>query len=184
MSLYQQGKVYAIICRKTNIKYIGSTCEPTLSKRLAQHRSDYRRWEKTGKKNMSSFDIIKNDDFHIVLLELYPCNSKDELRMCEQKHINLNECINKLKAFLTEEELLQYQKEWYDANKEQISKKTKEYQQTRKEQISEYHKKYSKENKEQINEYQKKYAKERICCSHCQKELNKGSLKRHIKTQH
>jgi hypothetical protein len=126
MSLYQRGKIYQIICRKTGKQYIGSTCEPTLAKRLAQHSADYRRWKKTGKKYMSSFDIIKNDDYYIVLLELFPCSSRDELRMSEQKHINLNECINKLKSFQNEEELIQYHKKYYENNKKRILEKTKE----------------------------------------------------------
>ena len=107
MERYSRGKIYAIICRKTGRKYIGSTCEPTLARRLAKHVTNFKSWKQNKKRFISSFVIIKNGDYNIVLLELYPCNSKDELRMCEQKHINSCECINKIKAFQSEEELLE-----------------------------------------------------------------------------
>ena len=104
MEKYQRGKIYAIICRKTGRRYVGSTCEPTLAKRLAQHVVDFKKWEKGIGGRFTSFDIIKDGDYFIVLLESYPCNSKDELRMCEQKHIDSCECVNKVKAFRSKEE--------------------------------------------------------------------------------
>jgi len=104
MDKYQRGKIYTIICRKTGRKYVGSTCEPTLAKRLAKHVVDFKCWSKNKTCYKTSFDIIKDGDYFIVLLESYPCNSRDELRMCEQKHIDLQECVNKFKAFRSEEE--------------------------------------------------------------------------------
>jgi len=99
MDKYQRGKIYTIICRKTGRKYVGSTCEPTLAKRLAKHVSNFKKWEKGIGGRFTSFDIIKDGDYFIVLLESYPCNSKDELRVAEQKHIDSCECVNKVKAF-------------------------------------------------------------------------------------
>lgn len=130
MENYQRGKIYAIICRKTGRRYIGSTCEPTLAKRLAQHVRDFKMWKRNISRFTSSYDIIKDGNYYIVLLELYPCGSKDELRMCEQKHIDLNECVNKRKAFITEEEKLnhneerrEYYKKYKEDNKEKIKQK-------------------------------------------------------------
>jgi hypothetical protein len=150
---YSRGKVYAIICRKTGRKYIGSTCEPTLARRLAKHVSDFKYWKKDKIRFVSSFDIIKDDDYYIVLLELYPCSSKDELRMCEQKHINNCECVNKVKAFRSKEELREKCKKYYEEHKEELLEKKKEH----KEEAQEYNKKYKEEHKEILVEKAKEY---------------------------
>lgn len=41
---YQLGKIYKIVDNVTGKIYIGSTCEPTLARRLVKHRSDYKRY--------------------------------------------------------------------------------------------------------------------------------------------
>ena len=76
---YQRGKIYKIQSNQTNKFYIGSTCEPTLAKRLAGHVGDYKRWKQgTSVKKYSSFDILQYSDYKIVLIESFPCNSRDE----------------------------------------------------------------------------------------------------------
>jgi len=125
MEKYQLGKVYAIICRKTGRRYVGSTCEPTLARRLSKHVSDFNYWLKNGKGYRTSFDIIKDKDYYIVLLESYPCNSRDELRMCEQKHIDVCERVNKIKAF-SEQELVEYNKQYREQNYDKIIAKKRE----------------------------------------------------------
>ena len=141
--MYERGKVYAIICRKTGRKYIGSTCEPTIAKRLAKHVTDFKHWKEGKRSWCSSFDIIQDNDYHIVLLELYSCNSKDELRMCEQKHIDLNECGNKVKAFLSKEEKIKQQKEYIEKHKERIAERMKKWYENNKEQLLKYQKIYA-----------------------------------------
>ena len=42
MNKYQNAKIYKIVCNITNKIYIGSTCEPKLSRRLAGHRSQFK----------------------------------------------------------------------------------------------------------------------------------------------
>jgi Zn ribbon nucleic-acid-binding protein len=153
MEIYQRGKVYAIICRKTDRQYVGSTCEPTLAKRLAQHVKEFKIWKKNKSRFVSSYDIIKNNDYYIILLELCSCNSKDELRMCEQKHINLRECVNICKAFITKEEKIM-----------------------NKEKKQEYHKKYKEDNK-----YNEKRKIQYTC--KCGATICKGGKARHERTQ-
>jgi len=155
MEIYQRGKVYAIICNKTGRRYVGSTCEPTLAKRLAKHVSDFKRWEKVGKNYVTSYDIIKDGDYHIVLLESYPCKSRDELRMCEQKHIN--KCINKNKAFQSREEFQEYHKEYHNQYRDKRIEQMKEYQEQHKEQIAEKKKEYREKHCDEIIEKAKQY---------------------------
>jgi hypothetical protein len=161
--MYQRGKVYAIICRKTDRRYIGSTCEPTIAKRLAKHVTSFKCW-KEGMTRCMSYDIIKDGDYHIVLLELYPCNSRDELRMCEQKHIDSCECLNKRKAFRSDEELAEYNKEYmkeyYEKHKDELAESAKEYRKQHKEEIAEQKKEYHQSHKKQIAERQKIYREE------------------------
>ena len=94
---YQQGKIYKIECNVTGKVYIGSTCEPILARRLAGHIKNYKRYL-NGKSNyVSSFDVLQNGNYDIVLIESYPCNSKDELHARERYHTNNIDCVNKIK---------------------------------------------------------------------------------------
>ena len=43
---YQLGKIYKIVCNKTGLIYVGSTCEPTLARRLVKHKADYNQYLK------------------------------------------------------------------------------------------------------------------------------------------
>ena len=174
--MYQRGKVYAIICRKTERRYIGSTCEPTIAKRLAKHVSDFKCWKK-GMRRCMSYDIIKDGDYHIVLLELYPCNSRDELRMCEQKHIDSCECVNKVKAFRNEEELAEYKKQYQEQNRGKISEQHKNKYQQNRDEINKRQKQYREQNRDEIIAKRR----EKICCPNCQKEITKGNLSKHKK---
>jgi hypothetical protein len=177
MERYQEGKVYAIICRKTGRRYVGSTCEPTLAKRLAKHVGQFKSWLKTGKNYLWSYEIIRDCDYYIVLLELYPCNSKDELHMCEQKHIDSCECVNKNKAIQTIEERLEYEKQYREQNRDKHREYDKQnYEQNRDNFIAKQKKRYE-EKRDEINAK----ARERVCCPNCEKEMSKGSLSAHKK---
>ena len=39
---YSNSKIYSIECNKTGLVYIGSTTAPTLARRLAEHRSNFK----------------------------------------------------------------------------------------------------------------------------------------------
>jgi hypothetical protein len=69
--------------------YIGSTCK-TLEQRLKEHEYQYKSF-KAGKKvsNFSSFEILKNGDYYIDLIENYPCENKQKLETREGKYIKL-----------------------------------------------------------------------------------------------
>jgi len=66
---YQLGKIYKIVDNTNGNIYIGSTCEPTLARRLSQHCGEYRFYlNKEIKKNITSFQIIKNNNYDIILI--------------------------------------------------------------------------------------------------------------------
>ena len=115
---YQLGKIYKIECNVTGKVYIGSTCEPTLARRLTKHVGNYRCYLKGTYLYVSSFDILQNEDYDIVLIESYPCNSKDELHARERYWTNNIDCINKIKGqgMLNELGRKEYQKQYREKN--------------------------------------------------------------------
>ena len=97
---YASGQIYKIVDAGYKKCYIGSTTEPTLARRMAKHRGDYTHYKKLGgnKGRVSSFSLF--DEFgvgncKIELIEVYPCNSKDELLPREGYHVRNTECVNK-----------------------------------------------------------------------------------------
>jgi len=122
---YQQGKIYKIECNVTGQRYIGSTCEPILARRLAGHVGNYKSYL-NGKSNyVSSFKIFENGDYCIVLLEKYPCDTKDELLARERYWTNSIDCINQRKGqgMLNELGEKEYHKQYRELNKDIINKK-------------------------------------------------------------
>jgi hypothetical protein len=158
-----------------------------------------------------SIDILKLGEYDIILLEKFPCNSRDELTAREQYYIDLygDICVNKQKAF-TPLEGAEYKKEWYEDNKEQVLDRMKKHYEINKANKLEYQKQYAVENKDKIKEYNKQYrenkreelkqknkiykeqnkeklqesSKQRAVCDICGKDIRKYGLNRHKKTVH
>jgi hypothetical protein len=124
MPNYQDGKIYKIVCNITDECYIGSTCEPTLARRLAGHVKDHKLWKAGKRKKVTSFDIIDRDDYQIFFIENFSCNSRDELHSREgeiiRKYKSECECVNKYIAGRTI-------KEYYEDNTDKIQEYMKEY---------------------------------------------------------
>ena len=72
------GKIYKLVDNTNNNIYIGSTCK-TLKTRLSEHKYDYKRFLNGLFPNVKSFDIIKNDDYKIELIEKCDIKTKQEL---------------------------------------------------------------------------------------------------------
>jgi hypothetical protein len=123
---YQLGKIYQLVCLTTGEKYIGSTSQATLALRLSGHVKCYKYWKKTQTKYGSSFPIIERGNYQIELLEVYPCNSKDELNSRECHYIRTILCINKLITGKSKEEIrnddLEYSKNHREENKVAVIK--------------------------------------------------------------
>lgn len=86
---------------QTDKIYIGSTAEKYLSQRIGHHRRDFKAFQEGRfKVNLASFQLLQFDDAKAILIESYPCNSKDELHAREQYWIELNQdkVVNKCKA--------------------------------------------------------------------------------------
>ena len=118
---YANGKIYRISCNITGLCYVGSTTK-TLSERLRGHENSYNSYLKGKSHYVTSFDILKNDDYQITLLQAYPCENKQELFDREgwyQKKY-WDRSVNKVQNGITKQESY---KKYYENNKEEFNKK-------------------------------------------------------------
>ena len=107
-----------------------------------------------GKYNyVTSFEIIKYDDHDIILVENYPCKTKDELFARERHWIEQIDCVNKFVPGRTPAE-------YYKKNKEMIAKKSKEYREKHRVEISARNKRKHEENRDVHLARQAKYRAE------------------------
>lgn len=170
---YQKGKIYKLVSNVTNKIYIGSTTQ-TLDQRKQGHEKDYRHYINTGQNYVSSFNIIEDGNYDIVLLENYPCDNESQLFKREGHWQKNMECVNKNIAGRTVQEyyadnkdtISKYLKEYCVANKDTILENQRKYCAINKETISKYHKEYQENNKEVLSKRHKEYYannKEQIC---------------------
>ena len=92
---YQNGKIYKIYVRGSNLCYIGSTCG-LLNKRMANHRAKYKQYQAGKlKAKLSVFEVLAVEGARIELIEDYPCQRKDQLMMREGYWVQNIDCVNK-----------------------------------------------------------------------------------------
>jgi hypothetical protein len=121
---YQNSKIYKIVSSQTDKVYIGSTTKDRLCQRMIQHRVDYKSYLNNKKNYISSFEIMKYDDTEIILIETFPCESKDKLHARERYWIeNIVNCVNKQVPIRTEKEHNEYHQKYYKKKKETINEK-------------------------------------------------------------
>jgi hypothetical protein len=114
---YAQGKIYKLYIN--DLVYFGSTAQPRLSMRLGQHKNKYKHWLETGEKYYSSFGLFKVGTPTIELVELFPCDSKDELNARKGWYQRANDCVNIKKMGRTHE----HNEAWRQANRPQINER-------------------------------------------------------------
>ena len=93
MPNYQNSKIYKLVSNISNDIYIGSTVNK-LSHRLNQHKDISSTC--TSKQLFTNNAVIQ-----IILIEMFPCNSKAELKAREHYYITNLICINKRIPFIT-----------------------------------------------------------------------------------
>ena len=158
---YQLGKIYKLVDNTNGNIYVGSTSQTTLAQRLSEHSSKYKAYARSMTHYVSSFEIIKNGNYDMILLEKFPCETKDELHARERYYIETLKCVNKELPGRTKKERSktyreankEHRKAYNEANKEAIKEQTKGYNEVNKEAIKERRKVYNEANKDKINEY-------------------------------
>lgn len=133
---YEKGKIYKITCDDNELVYYGSTCMP-LSKRLSQHKYNYKCFLKGKYKKITSFDIVKYSTCKIELVEDFKCKTKLELETRERHFIENNECVNKyIPGQNREKDINEYNRNWYKRNLEHCREYSKKNYPKYKEKIS------------------------------------------------
>ena len=175
---YKNGKIYKIIGGAEF--YIGATTKERLCQRMASHRRDYQNWKNGKGSFVTSFYIFEKYGMvncTIELVELCPCQSKDELSAREGYHIRNTTCVNKVIPNRTREEYRvdnrahtsEYNRKYNDEHREQ----SKQYYVDNREQLLEYNRKYKAEHREAISK--------KITCD-CGGQFTHQHKQDHIKT--
>jgi len=116
---YSQAKIYKITNTDGSKVYYGSTLM-RLSQRLSQHRSQYKNYLENKHNYITSFEVIKEPIYFIVLVEMVNCTSREELFKRERFFIESNLCVNKVIPLRTPQE-------YYVNHHARINDKSKQY---------------------------------------------------------
>ena len=179
---YQKGIIYTI--KSGDSIYVGSTTN--FRARRSQHKNAIKN------KPTKIYQTIRDNDgeWEMKPYQLFPCNSKVELEIQEEKvrqkltaDLNCKSCSGLDKEHRKEyskeyyqqnkeqykeyyqqnkEQVKQNDKERYERNKEQFKKHDKEYYQQNKERISKRKKEYYQRNKEKLKQYQTDYTQKKL----------------------
>ena len=146
--------IYEIVCNETNERYIGSTFEPTLSRRLTVHKADLKR---SNKRCCRSAQIIGRGNYYINLLETVDTKQRDVLRMKEREWYDKLPNINKNRPYVDKNEAIEENnarsKQHYIDNRENKLTYAKQYVQENYDKIQAYRQLYRENHKEQRKAY-------------------------------
>jgi len=117
-----KGIIYKIVCNETGEVYYGSTTQ-SLNNRMICHKSGCKAWKLGNAGHSTSYNIIDRGNYAYVLIEAVECENKHQLHERERFYIQNNECINHVIPTRTD-------KEYYEANKENLKERCKIYKQT------------------------------------------------------
>jgi len=175
---YSKSIIYKLCCKDPTIEeiYIGSTSNKR--NRKYGHKTDCNNCNSKGY-NYFVYQFIRDNggfqNWDMIIIEEFPCNSKNELECRERYWIEtLKPELNKYIPSRTKKE---YTKKYYEENKKEINKKNKEYYEENKDYKKKYQKEYDEENKNKIKEYREKNKKELSKKQKEYREENKEKIK-------
>ena len=210
MNNYSKAVIYTI--RTDNGLYVGSTYDFKQRKRI--HKSNIYN-ENCKCYNCKLYQNIRENDgdWSMEILHLFPCENGIELRQEETRVMTeLNANLNMMRAYLTEQEKMEYNFEYhklydethrdelnvnskrhYEKHKEKINAKNKLYQEKNKEKLNVYKKLYRENNREELNAKHKLYDEknkekikarksEKITCE-CGCESARGNITQHRRSK-
>jgi predicted GIY-YIG superfamily endonuclease len=155
---YETAKIYKLVC-SDGYYYIGSTVR-TLKLRFASHKHA----SKTTDTN-AAYNHIKTlgwENVTIELVELFPCETKDQLLQRETWHISEHRgdafCLNTRNPVKDKEAHNEKCKEYYQEHREEILQARKEYHQQHRDKLAVYNKEYASRNSDRLKEYYREYA--------------------------
>lgn len=190
---YQRGKIYKLVSYQIEKCYVGSTCEQYLCNRLSGHKRAFKKYQNGKCSKVTSFELVSYDDCQIILVENYPCMSKQELLSRERYWIETLDCVNKIVPTRTAQEYylhnrehkLERNRQLYEKNKARISEKRKQQYESNKEKRRQYY----EANKEKITARKKQHyedIKEKLnqpCTCECGSIFSTQGKTRHFKSE-
>jgi len=160
---YSKGKIYKIVVNNTEDEYrpyIGSTTKEYLSQRLTYHKSDYKKYKNGIRSLVASYNLFDKygiENCEMVLIENYPCTTKDELHARERYWFDNMENCNICKPMRTEEEIKNKGKMDYNKRIEQDPECNKKHYQRQLELHPDTHEKNYQRQLELHPDYKEKY---------------------------
>jgi len=170
---YNNGKIYKIVVNNTEDEYrpyIGSTTKEYLSQRLTRHRTSYSSHKNGKRDSLASFNLFDKygiENCEIILIENYPCTTKDELHARERYWFDNMENCNINKPMRTEEE---------------VNNKGKIYYNKRMEQDTEFNKKLYQRQLELHPDFNEKKKQDKYTCE-CGSHIRATGKPKHNKTK-
>lgn len=160
---YESGKIYKLQCSDGKY-YFGSTIR-SLAARLSSHKSVSKNTQTNNTYN--HINAIGWDNVMISLIELFPCETKQQLLEREVWFINEHKddilCLNTRNPIAdnTPEAKQKHKdkcKEYYVQHRDEVLQNRREYQIENREKRTEYNSDYRKQHSEKLKEYNKQYA--------------------------
>jgi hypothetical protein len=193
---YSKAFIYKLCCKDKSIDecYIGSSTN--WIQRKYKHKTDCNNVKQKAYNQKKYVFIRENgglDNWEMILIHNYPCNTSQELKMQEERvRCEYHNNINSNRAYRTDEELKEYMKEYhkqhYIDNIDKLKEQKKQYRIDNKDKIKQYKKQYNIDNKDKLREYHKqRYIdnkdknRDKIICE-CGCEVFKVGLPKHKRT--
>jgi predicted GIY-YIG superfamily endonuclease len=160
---YETGKIYRLQCSDGNY-YFGSTVR-TLASRLSSHKHASK--NATTSNTYNHINAIGWDNVTITLVELFPCETKQQLLQREMlfisEHKNDILCLNTRNPIADNSpEAKQLHKdkckEYYAEHRDELLQKRRDYQIENREKRTDYNTEYRKQHSEKLKDYNKQYA--------------------------
>ena len=160
---YSQTYFYKIVCRNTDIKdcYVGHTTDFT--KRKHQHKRTCYDEKDQVHYNFYLYQFIREnggwDNFDMILLDTLNCENNLRARAIEREFIEqIKPTLNKIKRPIrTEEEAIEYRKEHYNQNKEEIKQQVRQHRVDNPEIVKATAKRSREKHKDKVNQRSREY---------------------------
>ena len=164
---FENSKVYKLECNVTGLIYVGSTTQE-LNQRISEHKSKYKSYLAGKYHYLTSFEIIKNNDYGIHLLAYYELKDNDELLSKENHWVKKLICVNKIIPGRTDAE-------YYQDNKIKINIYVTKYNELNRPAILIKKSKYYEKNKAVLNA-----KKNLVCVCACGCSYTKSNKVQHL----
>ena len=176
---YSKGLIYKIVCKDLNIKkcYYGSTTD--LRNRKYGHKYSCNNVNDI-KHNCPIYKYIRDnggwDNWNIILIKKYPCNSKLELEREERRCMEKDH--NRLNNNLPTQTQKEYHKQYNIDNRDKLKKYYKQYLIVNADKKKQWDKQYYIDNADKI-----KQRKQTLITCECGCVITKGAKSNHLKSK-